>query len=111
MKNLGLFLAFILTAGFVYIFGYNNPVIPVSFGDYHYNVDLFIYALFAFIFGISTGALLMLRGFFDASDNYKKLKRQYEKTSIGADDSDLKVKTLENKIQTLEEALKKALEK
>ena len=39
MKNIGLFLAFILTAGFVYVFGYNNPVIPVSFGDYHYNIE------------------------------------------------------------------------
>ncbi len=111
MKNIGLFFAFILTAAFVYIFGYNNPIIAINFGDYHYNLDLFVYALFAFLFGISVGALLMLRGFFDASDNYKKLKRQYEKTSIGADDSDLKVKTLENKINTLEEALKKALEK
>ena len=111
MKNIGLFLAFILTAGFVYVFGYNNPVIPVSFGDCHYNIDLFIYSLFAFLVGISVGVLLMLRGFFDASDNYRRLKRQYEKTSIGADDSDLRVKTLENKIKTLEEALKKALEK
>ena len=40
-----------------------------------------------------------------------QVKRQYEKTSIGADDSGLRVKTLENKIKTLEEALKKALEK
>ena len=41
----------------------------------------------------------------------KSLKRQYEKKSIGADDSSLKVKTLENKIKTLETALKKQAEK
>jgi len=40
----------------------------------------------------------------------KMLKRQYEKKSIGADDSSLRVKTLENKIKTLEIALKKQLE-
>lgn len=38
------------------------------------------------------------------------LKRQYEKKSIGADDSSLRVKTLENKIATLETALKKQME-
>ena len=37
------------------------------------------------------------------------LKRKYEKTSVGADDSELKVKTLENKIKTLEAALEKSL--
>jgi cell division protein FtsL len=40
----------------------------------------------------------------------KNIKRQYEKKSIGMDDSSLKVKTLENKIKTLETALKKQLE-
>ena len=40
----------------------------------------------------------------------KALKRQYEKKSIGADDSSLKVKTLETKIATLEAALKKQME-
>ena len=40
----------------------------------------------------------------------KALKRQYEKKSIGADDSSLRVKTLENKIATLEAALKKQIE-
>ena len=39
----------------------------------------------------------------------KILKRQYEKKSIGADDSSLRVKTLENKIATLEAALKKQM--
>lgn len=40
----------------------------------------------------------------------KMIKRQYEKKSIGADDSSLRVKTLENKIATLEAALKKQME-
>lgn len=41
----------------------------------------------------------------------KNLKRQYEKKSIGMDDSSLKVKTLESKVKTLETALKKQIEK
>ena len=41
----------------------------------------------------------------------KVLKRQYEKKSIGADDSSLRVNALENKIKTLEAALKKQMEK
>lgn len=39
----------------------------------------------------------------------KAIKKQYEKKSIGMDDSSLKIKTLENKIKTLETALKKQL--
>ena len=48
---------------------------------------------------------------FKLKKEIKTLKRQYEKKSIGADDSDLKIKTLENKIATLEVALKKQIEK
>ena len=40
----------------------------------------------------------------------KAIKRQYEKKSIGMDDSGLKIKTLENKIKTLEAALKKQMD-
>ena len=40
----------------------------------------------------------------------KQVKRQYEKKSVGMDDSSLKIKTLENKIKTLEAALKKQME-
>lgn len=39
-----------------------------------------------------------------------QIKRRLEKVSVGADDSQLRVKTLENKIETLELALKKALQ-
>ena len=51
----------------------------------------------------------MMRGIFDNISNQKKVMRQLEKKSIGADDSELKVKTLENKIKTLEIALQKSL--
>ncbi len=67
--------------------------------------ELIIY----FIAGLLTGLIIM----FFVVQNLKKeqsaLKRKYEKTSVGADDSELKVKTLENKIKTLEAALEKSL--
>ncbi len=59
--------------------------------------------------GFLTGLIIM----FFVVNNLKKqqslLKKKYEKTSLGADDSELKVKTLENKIRTLEAALEKTL--
>ena len=59
--------------------------------------------------GFLTGLIIM----FFVVNNLKKqqslLKKKYEKTSLGADDSELKVKTLENKIKTLEAALEKTL--
>lgn len=64
-----------------------------------------------FIAGFLTGLVVM----FFVVNNLKKqqslLKKKYEKTSLGADDSELKVKTLENKIKTLEAALEKTLKK
>ncbi len=61
--------------------------------------------------GFLTGLIIM----FFVVNNLKKqqslLKKKYEKTSLGADDSELKVKTLENKIKTLETALEKSLKK
>ena len=109
MKNFVIFLAFIISAAFVYIFGYNNPVIGINIGDLHYNVDLFIYALFAFFFGVAAGALALSSSLFGAMDNYRKLKRQYEKTAIGADDSDLRVKTLQHLKRPLKRLLKSSL--
>ena len=60
-----------------------------------------------FVIGVVVGILAML--VFGKKET-KKIKRQLERVSVGADDSGLRVKTLENKIETLEIALKKALE-
>lgn len=72
------------------------------------NFELFDagYMLCGFVLG------MILYGFIISKlkKEIKRLKRQYEKKSIGADDSSLKVKTLENKIATLETALRKQME-
>ena len=72
------------------------------------NLELFdlCYIVAGFCFGVSVSFFYVSK----LKKEIKAIKRQYEKKSIGADDSSLKVKTLENKIKTLETALKKQME-
>jgi len=72
------------------------------------NFELFDagYMLSGFILGVIFYLFLISK----MKKEISTLKRQYEKKSIGADDSSLRVKTLENKIATLEAALKKQIE-
>lgn len=72
------------------------------------NFELFDagYMLCGFVLGMILYSFIISK----LKKEIKRLKRQYEKKSIGADDSSLKVKTLENKIATLETALKKQME-
>ncbi len=67
--------------------------------------EIFIY----YIAGLLTGFIIMFFVVKSLKKEQSLLKRKYEKTSVGADDSQLKVKTLENKIKTLEAALEKSL--
>lgn len=67
------------------------------------------YYILSFISGLVLGLLIMLIKISALKKEQSLLKRKYEKTSVGADDSELKVKTLENKIKTLEAALEKSL--
>jgi len=67
--------------------------------DLCYFIAGFVFASFLFLFYVS-----------NLKKKIKSVKKQYEKKSIGMDDSSLRVKTLENKIKTLEAALKKQVE-
>lgn len=67
------------------------------------------YYILSFISGLILGILIMLIKITSLKKEQSLLKRKYEKTSVGADDSELKVKTLENKVKTLEAALEKSL--
>ncbi len=67
------------------------------------------YYILSFISGLVLGLLIMLIKINSLKKEQNLLKRKYEKTSLGADDSELQVKTLENKIKTLESALEKSL--
>ncbi len=67
--------------------------------------DIIIY----YASGLLTGFIIMFFVIGKMKKEQSILKRKYEKTSVGADDSELKVKTLENKIKTLEAPLEKSL--
>ena len=65
-----------------------------------------LYFISYFVLGLIMGGFIV---YTMMNRKQKGLKKQYEKTSIGADDSELRVKTLENKVKTLEAALEKSL--
>lgn len=75
------------------------------------NINFELFDLGYILSGFALASVLFLVYVSNLKREIKALKRQYEKKSIGADDSSLKVKTLENKIATLEIALKKQIEK
>lgn len=72
-----------------------------------FDIFSLIYLAIGFVFG----TIIFLIQNSKLKKEIKAVKRQYEKKSVGADDSALRVKTLENKIKTLEAALKKQMEK
>ncbi len=103
----------ILTTIFVLMLGqYNDTVLNISimYTNFQGQVSLLVLSLIIFSLGILCGIMLMLSSFFDTKSRYANLRRQYDKTSITADDADERIKLLENKIQTLEAALKKQME-
>ncbi len=72
----------------------------------NFQITDIYYLIFGFIFGCFISMLYISK----LKKEIKTIKRKYEKKSIGMDDSSLKVKTLENKIKTLETALKKQID-
>jgi len=75
------------------------------------NINLELFDICYMGIGFIFSSILFLIYSAKLKKEIKILKRQYEKKSIGADDSSLRVQALENKIKTLETALKKQLEK
>ena len=74
------------------------------------QINFQIYDIYYILLGFMAGMILLLIYSSKLKKEIKSIKRQYEKKSIGMDDSSLRVKTLENKIKTLETALKKQME-
>ena len=73
-------------------------------------INLQLTDIYYLIAGFISACIIFLLHTTKLKNEIKAVKRQYEKKSIGMDDSSLKVKTLENKIKTLETALKKQME-
>ena len=105
-------LAVLITAGILITGQYNDTTMNIMIWHTNMGFELsfLVLSLIIFSLGILTGVLLMLNSFFEKQNNYSKLRKQYDKTSVGADDAEEKIKLLENKIKTLEAALKKQIE-
>ena len=103
-----LILVFVLMTG-----QYNDSLLNlgIHFTKGSFQISFLFYTILVYAFGLLSCSLLMLGQFFDAQSRYNKLKHQYEKTSLGADDADEKIKLLENKIQTLDAAIKSQINK
>jgi len=65
--------------------------------------------IICFVSGVIFSGCIFLIFYSKLRREIKSLKRQYEKKSVGMDDSSLKIKTLESKIKTLESALKRQI--
>ena len=74
------------------------------------NINLELFDICYFLGGFIVASFVFIFYTNKLKKEIKIIKRQYEKKSVGMDDSSLKVKTLENKIKTLETALKKQIE-
>lgn len=112
MRNIYLILAILIIAGMIFLGLNNNILMDLSLKCINCSIktNFQIVSALVFIMGIIVGILIMLRFIADETDKNSAYKKQIEKNSIGMDENKLKIKTLENKIQTLELALKKALE-
>ena len=112
MGGFCVFLSILITVFVLMLGQYNDTMVNISimYTNLSSQMSLLILFLIIFSFGILTGVLLMLGSFFETKSRYSSLRKQYDKTSIGADSADEKIKLLENKIQTLEAALKKQME-
>lgn len=112
MKNIYLILALLIITLMI-ILGSNNDILmnlSLKCINCSIKTNFQIVSALVFAMGIITGVLIMLRFITDETDKNSAYRKQLEKTSVGMDENKLKIKTLENKIQTLELALKKALE-
>ena len=74
------------------------------------NINFTLYDGIYVLLGFIASSILFSFYILKLKKEIKTVKRWYEKKSIGADDSSLRVKTLENKVKTLEVALKKQME-
>lgn len=77
----------------------------------HLECDIAIFALFWVVIGVLLGMGLVYKDVLRNEDRISALTREGEKKSISSTEGEAKIKVLENKIATLEIALKNALEK
>ncbi len=114
MSNILMIIAIIETI-LVVMFANNNASnilnLNINYTDISVTTGFFGICILIYTLGITAGVLIMFKGIFLSSKRANSAKRMLEKQSISADDSELQIRALENKIKTLETALDKALNK
>lgn len=114
MKKILLLLGVLIFLDIVY-FSYVNQgtLLTVNYkpliGDFQLGSGIFIFAMG--FYGMIGGALLIYSRMIGLKDRLKGLERKTEKSSIVSEESQDKVKSLQAKVDTLEAALKEALNK
>ncbi|MCD8024360.1 MAG: hypothetical protein LUE64_02370 [Candidatus Gastranaerophilales bacterium] len=113
MGTICVILAVIVTVLVLMLAQFNDVVMNmgIMYTNIVYEFSFLVVILITYALGIFSGVLLMLGQFFDTQKRYSGLKKRYDKTSINADDAEAKIELLENKVATLEQALKSKMEK
>ena len=93
------------------IFMYPNFNVEVGLINPSVSVPLWVLKAGSFVVGILTGIALCGIYILKQTEKFTALERRNEKKEIKADNSEAKIKVLENKIASLEKALEKALGK
>ena len=107
-KNILNFICLIFI-GFSIYYIYNNGLNIINLASN--KKDLVEFLTITFTFGFATSAIIFNYINAKTTGSLNIYKRELEKTSIDNTETNSKVKTLEAKIEVLEKALKKALEK
>lgn len=82
-----------------------------NFSPFTLHLDLAVYTLSVFIFGILSVVLFFGPLYFSLKEKFNAYKRELEKGSVSNSNGEAKIKVLENKITVLEKALDDAIKK
>lgn len=112
MKSILTILAVLLAAFGIFFAEYNGDIVlnlSLMYTNLSFKIPFGAIFIAAMALGILIGLLLMFAGYLGSAVENKKLRKRLEKENLFMENSDSKVKVLENKIKTLEAALEKAL--
>lgn len=112
MKYLSLLIAIAATLGMAYFTYLNLPntaIIMCPLQHVNFEISIAHLAVIIFMAGIITGASFSTFNYSGRLDSLKAYKRKHEKMSVQSDSDETRIKTLEEKIKTLEVALENAL--
>jgi len=113
MKFFLIVFAIFLTIFGVFFAHYNGePLLNLSlmYTGISFQISFEAIMIAGIALGILIGLMFMFAGYLTVALENKKLRKRLEKENLFMENSDSRVKVLENKIMTLEKALEKALD-